>query len=243
MDLKLSFKNLRHKYLVHKGVKRDPFDTFEYLMDMSEKINEKSYFFLKCNGVSKFDRNYKLNDKSLESVIKKIILRKHKIGFHPGYDTYNNSELFQQEKEKLEEYLGVELKYGRQHYLRFEVPVTWQIWNDSNMEWDSTLGYPEKEGFRCGTCYEYSTFNFLTRKKLRVRERPLIVMDGSFVNYQPSIFPDEMEAKIINLIEICRKYNGMFVLLWHNSSFHTPIWKPFDNVYKNVVIGNARSIE
>ncbi|MDD3628884.1 MAG: hypothetical protein PHN81_03820 [Actinomycetota bacterium] len=104
------------------------------------------------------------------------------------------------------------------------------------MEWDSTMGYPEKEGFRCGTCYEYSTFNFLTQKKLRVKERPLIAMDGSFVSYQPEISPYEMEKKINTLIERCCKYEGVFVLNWHNSSFHTNKWKPFDNVYENIVI-------
>jgi len=240
-DLRLSFKSLKSKLLFHAGIKKDPFDTFDYLMDISEKINTKSYFFLIGKGTSEFDNKYILSDKFLKSVIEKIKVRGHKIGFHPSYNTYNDRELFEKEKIELEEYLGIKLRYGRQHYLRFSVPETWQIWEDSNMEWDSTLSYPEKEGFRCGTCYAYSAFNFLNRKKLRVKEKPLIVMDGSFVDYQPEISPDEMENKIYNLVKKCRKYKGTFVFNWHNSSFGALKWEPFSNVYENILIHRAGS--
>lgn len=235
-DLLLGFKNFKHKFLFHTGFKKDPFDTFDYLMNISERMGTKSYFFLMGKGTSKFDNNYKINDKFLKSVIQKINMRGHNIGFHPSYNTYNDKDLFGREKTEIEKCLGIQLKYGRQHYLSFEIPTTWQIWDDNNMEWDSTLSYADKEGFRCGTCYEYSTFNFLTHKKLDLKEKPLIVMDGSFVEYQPGISHIEMEEKINILLERCRKYRGLFVFLWHNSSFGVPLWEPFENIYENIVI-------
>lgn len=235
-DLALGFKNFKHKFLFHTGFKKDPFDTFDYLMNISERIGIKSYFFLMDKGTSNYDNDYKINDKFLESVIQKINIRGHNIGFHPSYNTYNDKDLFGKEKTEIETRLGIQLKYGRQHYLRFEIPTTWQIWDDNNMEWDSTLSYGDKEGFRCGTCYEYSTFNFLTHKKLTIKERPLVVMDGSFVEYQLRISPIEMEEKINILLERCRKYRGLFVFLWHNSSFGVPLWEPFENIYENIVI-------
>jgi len=75
-------------------------------------------------------------------------------------------------------------------------------------------------GFRCGVCYEYSVFDILNRKRLNLKEKPLIVMEGSFVTYQPNTTPKEMENKIKNLISEVKKYNGEFVYLWHNSSFY-----------------------
>jgi len=65
------------------------------------------------------------------------------------------------------------------------------------MKCDSTLTYPEKEGFRCGTCYKYSVFNILTRKKLKLKEMPLEVMEGSLVNYQ-NFPPEKVKEKILN---------------------------------------------
>lgn len=139
-------------------------------------------------------------------------------------------------KKKIENIVGEKLKFGRQHFLRFEVPTTWQIWEDADMEWESTLSYADKEGFRCGVCYPFSVFNVLTRKKLKLKEKPLIVMDGTFVNYQMELTPEEVFQKIRKLIDKVKKYNGEFVILWHNSSFNVPPWDRYGWIYKNVVI-------
>ena len=119
-------------------------------------------------------------------------------------------------------------------FLRFEVPTTWQIWEDNGMKWDSTLSYPEKEGFRCGTCYEYSVFNILSRKKLKLKEMPLTVMEVTMVGYQ-NLVPGIMEKKIIKLIDKVKKYNGKFVLLWHNSNFNDGLWEKYKIIYGKIL--------
>ena len=70
------------------------------------------------------------------------------------------------------------------------------------MKRDSTLSYADKEGFSCGVCYEYSVFNFLTRQKLDLKEKPLIIMEGSFLTYQKDLKMLEIEHKISNLKNI-----------------------------------------
>jgi len=42
-------------------------------------------------------------------------------------------------------------------------------------------------------------------------------MDGSLFNYQ-NLTPEEGFRRIKNLIDTTKKYNGLSVLLWHNSS-------------------------
>lgn len=215
--------------------KKDPFDTFDYLMDISEKYNTKSYFFFMAKGVTSYDNMYKSEDKFIQKLIKKIKKRGHHIGIHPTYDAYNDKKQFKKEKEELENNLDEKITFGREHYLRFEVPTTWQIWEDNGMQWDSTLSYADKEGFRCGVCYSYSVFNILTRKKLNLKEKSLIVMEGSFATYQKDISPIDMQTKINSLIEQVKKYNGEFVFLWHNSSFNTAQWQKYKDVYERVL--------
>jgi hypothetical protein len=202
-------------------------------MNISEKVGTKSYFFLHSSSSAKQDVN---NDKYLKEVAKKVKKRGHYFGYHPSYNAYNNFELFIKDKEKIENIINKKLIFGRQHFLRFEVPTTWQIWEDAKMKWDSSLSYADKEGFRCGVCYPYSVFNILTRKKLNLKERPLIVMEGSFTTYQPNIKPEDMEIKIKKLIDKVKKFNGEFVFLWHNSSFNVNQWKKYQNIYKKVLI-------
>ena len=227
----LAIKNFSNKILTHLNLKKDPFDTYDYLMDVSEKVGVKSYFFLHSSSSAKQDKN---NDKFLKQIANKIKKRGHFLGYHPSYDAYNDFELFIKDKEKIENIVEQKLDIGRAHFLRFEIPTTWQIWEDAKMKWDSSLSYADKEGFRCGVCYPYSVFNIITRKKLYLKEKPLIVMEGSFVTYQPDITPKEMKNKIIDLIKIVKKYNGEFVFLWHNSSFNGN-WKKFEFIYEEVL--------
>ena len=116
----------------------------------------------------------------------------------------NNQKQWEEEYFILSTAISQKVKIGRQHFLRFEIPTTWQIWEDNNMEWDSTLTYPGKEGFRGGTCYEYSVFNSLSRKKLKLKEMPLTVMEGTMVGYQ-NLVPVIMEKRIIKLTNNVKK--------------------------------------
>ena len=168
-------------------------------------------------------------------IIENIKNRWHAIGFHPSYNTYNSIKLWKNELHYLQELTNSEISFGRQHYLRFELPETWQICEDVCMEWDSTMSYADREGFRCGVCYKFPVFNILTRKKLNLIEKPLIVMDGSFITYQPEMLPHDMNTKINQLINTVKKYKGDFVFLWHNSSFGYPVWGKYQYVYKNSI--------
>ena len=232
-DIKLFFNTLNRQIKYLFRLEKDPFDTYNYLMNISEKVGTKSYFFLHSSSSAIQDKN---NDKFLKEIAYKIKKRGHFLGYHPSYNAYNNFELFINDKEKIENIIDEKLTFGRAHFLRFDIPITWQRWEDAKMEWDSSLGYADREGFRCGVCYEYSVFNVLTRKKLNLKERPLIVMEGSFTTYQPNIEPEDMEIKIKKLIDEVKKYNGEFVFLWHNSSFDSSFWDKYKRVYSDILL-------
>lgn len=228
-----SIETIKDFFLTKTGIKKDPFATFDYLMDMAERFNIKAHFFFMAGGDSSFNRRYSLSIFDFCKLLIRIDERKHKIGFHPSYSSYLDKEQWAKEYKALSLVSPQKVLCGRQHYLRFEVPNTWQTWNDHNMLWDSTLGFAEKESFRCGVCYEYSVYNILTRKKLQVKELPLIVMDGSIVFYQ-NYPPQEAEVKIREMIFRVKKFKGNFVFLWHNSSFNVAPWQEYEFVYEAV---------
>ncbi len=218
--------------------KKDPFDTFDYLMDISEKVNTKSYFFFMGKGETKYDNHYKSSSKTVLKIVENIKSRGHEIGIHPSYSAYNDFEQFKKEKEELEQNLNTTITFGREHYLRFEVPTTWQIWEDNGMEWDSTCSYADKEGFRCGVCYEYSVFNILTRKKLKLKEKPLVVMETSLFTYQ-NLNDEKIISGVRKLLEKVIKYNGNFVFLWHNSSFKSVNLESEQTLYEKIIKGSV----
>ena len=126
-DLKSVLWTVKNYFKKISGEK-DPFDTFEYLMSLSERNNLTSHFFFMSGGTSNKDNYYKITNSNIKSLMAKIKDRGHVIGFHPSYNAYNEDSQFKDELSNLNENSPVKVSCGREHFLRFEVPTTWQIW-------------------------------------------------------------------------------------------------------------------
>jgi hypothetical protein len=214
--------------------KTDPFDTFDDIMNGAEAAGVISCFNFMGRRSIKSDCYYPLDEPFIMDLIRKINQRGHQIGFHASYESFNNQTDFNRELGSLQTACNQPVICGRQHYLRFSVPETWQIWADAGLQTDSTLGYAEVPGFRCGTCYDYPAFNLKTRKKLQLREQPLIAMDVTLALYQ-QLRPDEAWDVLMGLKESVAKHQGAFTLLWHNSSLADYFWKDWYPLYQSFI--------
>jgi len=217
----------------------DPYDQFDYFMNLSDKIQTKSIFFILSLNQTKRDGIYSLDNPKIKTIINNIKLRGHIIGIHSGFYSYNNKNIWQKEYDAIKTNLNFAIKYGRQHYLNFNIPKTWQIQEDCGLKKDFSMGYESKEGFRCGTCKEFRVFNILTRKKLKLKEVPLIVMVSTFVSYQ-KISPDKMYRKMKKLILETKKYRGNFVFLWHNSCVTGKPWNKYTPIFEKLILEEGK---
>lgn len=231
---------LRHGF----SAKNDPFDTFDLLMDLSERNGLRSQFNFMGERPPDSDAFYPLRHPFVQDLMQKIARRGHEIGFHPSYEsvddgrrTAGRSPMFWQELASLRGVSPLPVTSGRQHFLRFSMPETWQTWADAGLETDGTLGYAEAEGFRCGTCHAFPVFNILTRQKLALREQPLVAMDVTLAQYR-KYTPETALEKLRQLVGEVRKHGGTFTLLWHNSSWNTYFWRPFQAVYETFLHEN-----
>ncbi len=200
----------------------DPYYSFDLIMDLSEERGlRSSFYFMAGRTDTRFDGIYSLEEHWVRDLIRRIHARGHEVGLHPSYGTFRDPSLIRGERDALVsacERLGVRQEGwgGRQHYLRWENPVTWRAWEEAELAYDSSLGYPRDPGFRCGTCCEYPVFDLLARRKLRLRELPLVVMEQAVIDSDGA----SMET-IDRLRERCRMFGGQFTLLWHNSRLAT----------------------
>jgi len=231
---------IKNYYGIKFGIKKDSYDTFDFLMDQSEKINVKSHFYfisqkngLKTNSLNKnSDFRYNICDPEIISILDNIKKRNHFIGIHGSYDSYNNPDIFSDELNRIKNIVG-DISESRQHYLRFLPPLTWKIEDQNNIRQDSTLGYIDEIGFRCGTCYPYPVFDFLERKPLKLVELPLTVMEGAVTQFAKK--PEDFFLHICSLIDIVKNYEGKFVLLWHTNSFNVQEWEVYQNYYSKII--------
>jgi hypothetical protein len=85
----------------------------------------------------------------------------------------------------------------------------------AGIDFDSSLGHYDMPGFRCGTCYTFPMFDLTNKVTLRVKETPLIAMECSFFDYAGMTYEEAFNYGF-NLFKQTKKYNGNFVVLWHN---------------------------
>lgn len=218
---------------------RDPYNTFDWIIDISKKLGIKNSFYFISGGNTIYDADYSLDDKPILSLLKKIHNNGHEIGLHPSFDSYMDEEKLKQEFIYLKNTCeGVGIKQdtwgGRMHYLRWNHPETLRIWNNAGLKYDSTLGYATSIGFRCGTCHPFTTFNPVTCEILNIQEIPLIFMERMLVQ---DIVLSDVDEKIIiqeisNLIDTVRRVGGCFTFLWHNSNLRSTSAK---RIYKNIL--------
>lgn len=209
----------------------DPYNVFGDWLAMLEKYALTGHFNFMGARPREADAWYDLHHPFVRQTIQTLDSRGHQIGFHPSYEGWNDPERFVLECDSLEQLLGRPVRTGRQHYLRFSVPETWRVWAGAGMDWDSTAGYPEAPGFRCGTCAPFQVYDFVARQPLNLQEKPLIAMDITLA-LALGMTPEQGRSNLYALAESVRKYRGEMVILWHNSSWNTYFWAPWQPVLR-----------
>jgi len=209
-----SFDRIRNSYL-----SGEPWKPIRFLMDVSEEHNLKSRFFFMGPSINVMDSPYVIHYKRLLSnVVDEISSRGHIVGFHPGYDTFNDANKWRLQKDGLESVINTEVDVGRQHILRYSTTITPKIWNDNNMKVDYTLTYPELIGFRSGTSREYNSYDLVNRKKLRLRQVNTLIMDtGIFGGKYNDMDLHSAVDETLKVINVCKKYGGKAVVLIHSA--------------------------
>jgi hypothetical protein len=217
------------------GVRNDPYDVFDGWLDFFERHKLRAQFNFMGDRASDSDCWYPLRHPFVLSLMEKLAARGHAIGFHPSYESFENEEQFRRELESLRQASPVEVTSGRQHYLRFDAPRTWQMWDAAGLKEDSTLGYAEAEGFRCGICQDFPVFDLERRRTLTLRERPLVAMDITLARYR-KYDPEQAAVHLDGLLAQVKRHGGDFTLLWHNSSWALPFWQPWQSVFSQLVV-------
>lgn len=209
----------------------DPFNTFNWLMNVAERNGRRDAFYFICDRRNTPNSaDYDVRHPAIRALIRDIRSRGHEVGLHASYASYLEPAQIKKEADRLREVCTEEgarqAAYGgRMHYLQWRQPDTLHAWNDAGMTYDSTLTYADHAGFRCGTCFEYPAFDPVAQEMLKIRIRPLIVMEGSVFGamYMNLGVTDAARDKMLELKEVCRKVGGCFTLLWHNSSLQTRV--------------------
>jgi len=158
---------------------KNNYDTFDWMLSDSATMEKCIYFLV--DGKTKYDTPYDLGTPRMQTIFQMCKEKNYKIGIHPSYACWKNQKKFKEEKEKLEALVNLPIEISRQHYLHFNFKITPNILDQQKIKEDSTMGFNDRIGFRCGTGFGYHLYDFENEKPFNFIETPLIVMDSSLL--------------------------------------------------------------
>jgi peptidoglycan/xylan/chitin deacetylase (PgdA/CDA1 family) len=162
---------------------------FDYWKELENAHNRKSIFYIYVkNGKNSFKswlinpsydiyRNIKLQNK-----LKELYKEGFEIGLHGSYESAKDFQKLKEEKEILEKVLGIKIIKTRQHWLNYFENITPKI-HEEFFEYDSTLGWNDRIGFRSGSASLYNPYNFDEQKAFKYQIIPQVIMDSNVYDY------------------------------------------------------------
>lgn len=168
-------------------MKRTLYDRNDYLFHYIKKLimlnsnkGLKSIWFLLSGNYSlrRYGNRYNSKSRKAREVIDLLKYNNQEIGLHTSYYSAFDSGKSTREKKRLEKICGTFVSYNRNHYLRFDMRKSLEIYERCDFKADSTIGYPDANGFRTGLCRAFHPWNYLAKRMSKVVEIPLLFMDS-----------------------------------------------------------------
>ena len=152
--------------------------TIGRLLDLESEYGVRAWFFMLVGpyGVGPFSTRYHIRWHYAQRIIDAILKHNAYIGLHSSYHARDRNS-YRAEVETLSEAVGQKVVAHRNHYLRFDPVRHWHQLAEAGVEYDFSVGYPYKAGFRAGVVGPFQPYDFVGRAPSPVVEIPLIYME------------------------------------------------------------------
>jgi hypothetical protein len=205
---------------VYLGLAEDFWMPFDWYLKVEENLSP-TYFFIPFKGIQGEKVNaenparrasgYDIGD--IPDWIAKLKAAGCEVGVH-GLDAWHDAERGRAERKRVSEVSGEEAVGIRMHWLLRD-QSTCEVLERAGYGYDSTAGYNEKPGYRCGTL---QAFRPLTTERLL--ELPLHIQDGAlFYAKRSDLTEAQAWEKCETFIQNGLAYGGVLTVLWHDRSF------------------------
>ncbi len=227
--------NIWMRFLVIFGIRRDPFDMYKKLLFMKKKYGIKTIFFFLLGEYSTFDKNISPGNTNYKLLIKNIA-DYAEVGIHPSYFSMKNELKIKKEKEILEGIVNFPIRRSRQHYLRIELPETYQNLVDLEIYEEYSMGYASHFGFRASTCTPFYFYDLDFEIQTPLKVFPFAAMDATLNDYL-NFTPKRAFNTIIKLAKEVKQVDGTLITIFHNESLSgSGRWRGWGKIYESLLI-------
>jgi len=228
-------KNIYSRFLVIFRLQKDPYDTFNWIINKQKQVTDKFLFFFLVGKFSTYDKNISLVKQPFINIIK-FVSDYSKIGLKLSFFALSNLDILKNEKADIESITNRDLTISRNSFSKVNLPINYRNLIKLKIREDYTMGYVNKIGFRASTCTPFLFYDIDNDIQTPLLINPYNLMDYSLLKINS--FLDKKE-KVIALINKVKSVNGTFTSVFHNYSFSNEIrWNRFKEIFEIIINSN-----
>jgi hypothetical protein len=213
----LRLKNVAERLLSNLNEKKDPYNTFEFINQLSNETKTALQYFVLIGDYSDYDKNPHFENKGFQQLLKSLS-SKFKLGLHPSYFAFSKTEKINEELTRLEFILKDKVTSARCHFLRINFPETYRSFIKNGITDDYTMIYASQCGFRTGLCMPYKWFDLERNEQTPLTIHTSVIMEGTLRDYNKLSSQNALNTSLQLLAEV-KKHGGEFISIFHNDSF------------------------
>ena len=214
--LHFNLTNLQERLATWAGMKRDRFDTYDYLMDQSKTHQWDLTFFFLLSDFEGQNIGLPHHSMGLRLLIQRV-QEASSVGIHPGYHHWNeDAERTAMEIQRLKDILGGKVQLSRQHFLRMRLPETYRLLSSLGIQQDFSMGMATDVGYRAGTSRPFLWFDYPQNTISALTVVPFWGMDSA-MKRSKKWNPEEAKQQISKAKDYIAEI-GDWRMIWHNET-------------------------
>ncbi len=229
---RLKFRRLYERYSVLFGLKKDPYNTFSYIINRQKQSGNKFIVFFLIGSYSTYDKNINIQKKNFISLIKSVA-DYCKVGLKVSFFALESLELLKEEKKIIEDVINTPLESSRHSFSKINIPESYRNLVELEIKEDYTMGYIDTIGFRAGTCTPFLFYDIDFESQTPLLLNTFHVIDSALLKHNSLLDKKQTLKEVINEV---KKVNGTFTPVFHNYTFSDePKWEGFKDLF-NIII-------
>ncbi len=218
------FRNLVDHTQVLLGIKRDPLDTFKWIVNKATRSDfNLTVFFLLGNALS-FNESMNTHRQKFKLLIKFVSDYKD-VGLIFSFNSLSNYEMQKSEKRRMEEITNRSLVNTMNSEFLVNLPDIYRHLVELEVKRDFTMVFRDTIGFRAGTCTPFLFYDLDYEIKT-----PLIIHSAAMTTlaFQKK-YASDIEKTVNTAIAAVAKVNGTFTMIFSNKDFasteNNKVWR------------------
>lgn len=212
---------------------RDPYSDLRAIMARESQLGVRSSFQVAVARRHPRDVNYGIEQPWVQDRLRAI----REVGFdlclHGSYRSTEDPAWYVEEAARLEVTLG-RPRGSRQHFLSFDPDALFDAQEKAGIEYDMSMGYPDRSGPRSGFSFPYFPYCLAQNRPYNVLQIGLGLMDVTLHTYM-GLRGESAWRSIAESLDDLRRKHGCLSIVWHPIVFGGARDPGFGDLYWRLV--------